>query len=268
MTVDLPKGIIVEDQPVIWEYAKSCLDGLVDVVACCASTKEAEEAYRKYKPDFVWLDCYLGEVADLGSGLKNSGVMLATWIKKHNPETKVMIFTSSNEASILEIARSVDVEGIALGGKYIRDKQIIIDGVKEVLQGREWVSPNVIEDVELHKMGKVTIFEFCVICSMILGKSTAQIADELDTTRKRINNALYRIKEKLDLEHDIEREELLDILKDKIKDSFDPNEYYKISDIMSIDVMLQKYISPALNKLKEGELHKFKLGWVDTKTPN
>ena len=256
MTNKLPTAIVIEDQAVIWDYAKSCLEGLCEIKEFCSNTQEAEAAFREHKPEFVWMDCYLGEISDYGQGIKNSGVLLASWIKKHSPKTKIFLFTASNEVNILEIAKQLEIEGIALGGKFIKDKQIIIDAVKEVLSGKDWISPNLVEDLELEHLGKITVFEFCVICSLILGKQTNQIADELDTTRKRVNNAVYRVKEKLKIDDNVEREEFLEVLRDKLKDCFNPNEHYKISDIISVNTVIQDFLKPALTKVKSGDLNR------------
>lgn len=264
----LPTAIVVEDQPVIWEYAKSCLEGLCDIKAFCSTTAEAEEAFREHKPDLVWLDCYLGEISEYNQGLKNSGILLAKWIKSHSPQTKVFIFTSANEVNILQIAKSIDIEGIGLGGKFIKDKEVVIDGIKDVLAGGEWVSPNLVEEFKLDELGKITLFEFCVICSLIVGKPTSQIADELDTTRKRVNNSVYRVKEKLKIDVDIEREELLDVLKDKIKDQFNPNEHYNISDIITINTIVQDFLNPMLKQVKTGDFDRVNLEMINENIEN
>jgi len=252
-------AIVVEDQPVIWDYAKSCLAGLCEIKEYCASTEEAEEAFRRYRPDFVWLDCYLGELCDSGQGLKNSGILLASWMKSHKPDTKLFLFTASNEKNILGHAREVEIEGIALGGKYIRNQDLVRTGIEKVLAGEKWLSPNIVEEFELDELGKITVFEFCVVCSLLLGKRTQQIADEMDTTRKRVNNAVYRIKDKLSVDHKASREEVLDFLREKMKGSFDPNDNYRISEIVSINTMVQEFLSPVMDRIKTGELNKLKL---------
>jgi DNA-binding NarL/FixJ family response regulator len=252
-------AIVVEDQPIIWDYVKSCLEGLCEIQAFCSNTEEAEEAFKKYKPDLVWLDCYLGEISECSQGIKNSGILLASWMKKHHPETKIFLFTASNEASILEAAKSLDVEGIALGGKFLRDKEIVIRGIQALLEGEKWLSPNIIENVELDNLGSITVFEFCVICSLLIGKSTAQIAEEMDTTRKRVNNAVYRIKEKFKIEDHVSREELLEILKDKVKSSFNPCRDYNISDVISINSLAQQFLLPVIKQIREGDLKRLAL---------
>lgn len=256
MAKELIKAIVVEDQPVIWEYAKSCMEGVCDIKAFCTTTAEAEAAFREHKPDLVWLDCYLGEISEIGQGVKNSGIMLAKWIKQHSPKTKVFLFSASNEANVVELAKKIEVEGIALGGKYIKDKSIIVKGLKQVLAGKDWMSPELIAEIEIESLAKITMLEFYVICSMILGKPSSQIADELDTTRKRVNNAIYRIREKLGIDDDIEREELLEICKERIKDCFKPNDYYQLSDIISLNSMMQATLNPMLEQLKEGKLER------------
>lgn len=252
-------AIVIEDQPIIWDYVGSCLEGLCEIKEFCSNTEEAEIAFRKYKPDLVWLDCYLGEISEHSQGIKNSGVLLASWMKRHHPETKIFLFTASNEASILEAAKSLEVEGIALGGKFLKDKNIVIKGIKEVLAGKNWLSPNIIENIELDNLGSITVFEFCVICSLLIGKPTVQIAEEMDTTRKRVNNAVYRIKEKFKIEDHVSREDLLEILKDKVKSSFNPCRDYNVSDVISINSLAQQFLLPVIKQIKEGDFKRVAL---------
>lgn len=254
-----PIAIVVEDQPVLWDYIKSCLDDYYEIKAFCTNTKEAELAFREYKPNLVWLDCYLGEISDFYQGIKNSGLQLATWIKNHNSKTKIFLFTASTEVGILNWAYQLNIEGIALGGKFIKDKTIIQDGIKAVSQGAKWVSPNIVEDVELGELGNITVFEFCVMSSLLLGKSNIQIAEDLDATRKRVNNSVYRVKQKLGLNEDSNKEELLEIFKDKIQGSVDPSKFYNLSEIISINALVQDCLNPIMNKIKTGELTKVKI---------
>lgn len=253
------KAIVIEDQPVIWDYAQSCLEPYYQVVAFCGSTHEAEKALKEHKPDLVWLDCYLGELSELNQGVKNSGMQLASWIKSHYPQTAIFLFTASNEIAVFHTAQSLGIEGIALGGKFIRNKEIIRDGIKTVYYGANWISPSVIEDFELNNLGRITLFEFSVVSSMLLGKSSNQIAEELDTTRKQINNAIYRIKQKLFIDSDTSREDFLEIVKDKFIDSFEPSKYYNLSEIVSINTIIQETLTPVFDKIKSGDLTKMKL---------
>lgn len=255
----MKKAVIVDDHPVIWDYAQSCLEPCYEVVECCATTAEAEEAFRKHKPDIVWLDCYLGELYEDGHGLKNSGLMLANWMKKHRPEIKVFLFTASNEVSILEASKNIGVEGIAVGGKYFKEKEVVRDAIQTIADGGYWVSPNLIDNVQLDQLGKLTVFEFCVVCSMFAGKSTGQVADEFDTTRKRINNSLYRIKEKLKLDFDINRSEFLECMRDFFNDNINLNQNYVISDIVSINSLAESFLKPVISRVASGELKRVSL---------
>lgn len=252
-------AIIVEDQTIIWDYARSCLEPHYVIKACCSSTKEAESIIRDIQPNLVWLDCYLGEITDQGQGLKNSGLELAYWIKNHFPKTKIFLFTASNEIFLLQTAQRIGIEGIALGGKYIRDKQIIIDGIKSIKKGKKWLSPDIISNIKMTNFLEITVLEFSVVTSLLLGKNTAQIAEEMDLTRKHVNNALYRIKQKLNLDDTISREELLELMKNKIYEAITPSEYYGLSEMVIINTTIQNYLQPLVEKIKEGKLSKVKL---------
>ena len=77
-------AIVVEDQCTTWDYISGILEKDFQIKAFCNSSKLAESAFMEYKPDLVWLDCYLGELCESNLGLKNSGLLLAEWMKKHN----------------------------------------------------------------------------------------------------------------------------------------------------------------------------------------
>lgn len=145
------------------------------------------------------------------------------------------------------------------GRKFIKDKAIIQDGLKAVSIGAKWVSPNIIEDVELGELGNITVFEFCVMSSLLLGKSNIQIAEDLDTTRKRVNNSVYRVKQKLGLDENSSKEELLEIFKDKIYGSIDSSKFYNLSELISINALIQDCLNPIMDKIKTGELAKVKV---------
>lgn len=252
-------AVVIEDQPIVWEYIKSCLDGLCDIKAFCTNTKESEQAIKEFKPDFIWLDCYLGEIADNSHSIKNSGLQMLPWIKKHYPATKIFLFSASNETIILRQAQQYGVEGIALSGKYIADKSVVIEGVKTVLEGRLWLSPQVLESYELKHFNQVTLFEFSVVTSLILGKNTSQIAEELNTTRKMINNSVYRIKRKLSLDPELSREDFLELVREKIISSFDTSKYYNLTEIIAINTMVQNCLDPVIEKIRSNELKLKKL---------
>ena len=250
------KAVVVEDQPIIWDYAKSCLEPHYEVMAFCSNTLESEEAIRKFQPDLVWLDCYLGEISEVNCGVKNSGIELATWIKSHKAEMKVFLFTASTEMGILRQAQKLNVEGIALGGKYIKDKSIIQEGIRIIAAGKKWVSPGLFNDLELKELSELTVFEYCVISSLILGKTTSQVAEEMDATRKVINNSIYRVKGKFGLDSDITRQDFLEFMTDKFKESSAVSEYYNLSDLVSINTTFESCLEPIVKKLREGDLNR------------
>jgi len=55
-------AIVVEDQCTTWDYINGILEKDFQIKAFCNSSKLAESAFMEYKPDLVWLDCYLGEL--------------------------------------------------------------------------------------------------------------------------------------------------------------------------------------------------------------
>lgn len=246
-------AIVIEDQPVIWEYCKLCLEDYCEIKEFCANTAEAERAFHRHQPDLVWLDCYLGEIAEPYYGFQNSGLLLASWIKKHRPETKIFLFTAADDIGIVKAATDLGIEGIGVAAKFIKDAKIVKDAINEVLSGRTWMSPSVVENFELKEFNDLTVFEFAVVCAMMLGKSSGQIADEMDSTRKRVNNSVYRIKEKFQIEGS-SREDMLDNLKEHFKSLYNFNDIYQVSDIFTINSLARDLLKPVLKKLSHKDL--------------
>jgi DNA-binding NarL/FixJ family response regulator len=259
----MKKAIVVEDQPVIWNYAETCLQSYYKVVSFCTNTSEAELAIKEHKPDLVWMDCYLGEISELNQGPKNSGIILAAWIKKHYPDTKILLFTASDEQSLFQGAKNLGIDGIALGGKFLKDIEVVKEGVKKISQGSTWLSPNLVEDFQMANIANFTLFEFAVVSSMLLGKNSAQIADDLDSTRKQINNALYRVKYKLFGDEDVSREFLLESVKEKMIESLKPSKYHNLSEVISINTLVQETLKPIFSQLQSGSFEKFKLSFSE-----
>lgn len=250
------RTVVVEDQPIVWDYIRSIIGDKCEILDFCTSTQEAEFSIKKYKPEFVWLDCYLGEFADNNQGIKNSGLQIAHWIKNHLPKTKIFLFTASNEIIILKQCQNIGVEGIALSGKYINDKKIVRAGIDKVLAGETWVSPQVLESYEFKDFYKISVFEFAVISTLVLGKTTAQIAQDMSTTRKKVNNAVYRAQQKLFLDPELSREDFLELFKEKVLSSFAPSRFYNLSEVVSINCLVQEFLEPILEKLKTEKLAK------------
>ena len=257
-------AIVVEDQCTTWDYISGILEKDFQIKAFCNSSKLAESAFMEYKPDLVWLDCYLGELCESNLGLKNSGLLLAEWMKKHNPETKIILFTASYESAIIYKAEKLGLEAVFLGGKFSTDKSIILDILQRVQEGEKgiYIDSAQSEQSALKKIGKMTFYEFCTITSLLIGKSTATVAEEMNSTRKRINNTLYRVKEKYNLSDELSREEILEELKEIIQDSFSQLKHHNISEVHSMFKITDELLNPLMEQLKHGNLKGFSINSV------
>ena len=249
-------AIVIEDQCVIWDYIHNILSPYYEIKSFCNSSKLAEKAFIEFKPDLVWLDCYLGELCENHLGLKNSGLALAAWMKKHSPNTKIFLFTASYESSIIYKAESIGIEAVFLGAKFSNNKNGIVSIIERVKQGEKsiYVDSRKISETALKRVGKMTFFEFCVVASLLIGKSTAKIADELNSNRKQINNTLYRVKEKYDLSDDLSREEVLEELKEIILNSFEQLEQQHISEFHCLFKITDELLNPVVNQIRQGGL--------------
>lgn len=252
-------AIVVEDQIVSWDYIKSVLEPLVDIKKFCKTSLEAELAFREFKPNLVWLDCYLGEISELSTGLKNSGIILAEWIKAHETNTKIILFTASLESSLVLRAKKLKIDAVFLGAKFEANKdqcrkiiQRVLDGEKDII-----ISSLKRKKTKYENIGKMTLLEFSVVSSMILGKSTAQIAEDLLSTRKQINNVLYRVKEKYQLSDDLSRNEILEYLKEIMLNEYDQRG--EIPELYSILKLNEEVLKPIISKISNSENKRIKL---------
>lgn len=252
-------AIVVEDQIVSWDYIASVLEPFLEVKKFCKTSKEAEQAFIEIKPDLVWLDCYLGELSESSTGLKNSGILLAEWIKAHSPCTKIILFTASFESSIVIKAKQLELDAVFLGAKFEADKNQCREILNRVLNGEKNIVISSLKQKEdkYENIGKMTLHEFSIISSMILGKTTAQIAEDLATTRKQINNALYRVKEKYELDDCLSRNEILEYLKEIMLKEYEQKG--EIPELYSILKLNEEVLKPVVDKISSTENKKIKL---------
>ena len=99
------KLLIVEDNPAVRRVLKTVVAPLADDIRECADGDEAVAIYRAETPDFVLMDINLGAT---------NGIAATRRIKAFDPQARIIIVTSYDEADSREEARQAGACGYVL----------------------------------------------------------------------------------------------------------------------------------------------------------
>ena len=69
-----------------------------------------------------------------------------------------------------------------------------------------------------------------------------------------------KVKQKLGLDEDIGKEELMEVFKDRIQNSINASQFYNLSELVSINSIVENYLHPVVSMIKAGDLAKVKIG--------
>lgn len=164
--------------------------------------ENAQDAYavcQKELPGLVICDISMPEPV----GLSLIQRILGRW-----PEVKILMFTMHNS---IELARAC-LEAGAKG--YVTKSsrpEVLLRAIGEVLNGRTFISADLSRLMVLSRLrdnrsglDELSSREFEVLCLLVAGQSTEQIAELLFLSTKTIHNIHYQIKKKLQVGNDIE----------------------------------------------------------------
>lgn len=164
--------------------------------------ENAQDAYavcQKELPGLVICDISMPEPV----GLSLIQRILGRW-----PEVKILMFTMHNS---IELARAC-LEAGAKG--YVTKSsrpEVLLRAIGEVLNGRTFISADLSRLMALSRLrdnrsglDELSSREFEVLCLLVAGQSTEQIAELLFLSTKTIHNIHYQIKKKLQVGNDIE----------------------------------------------------------------
>ncbi len=110
---------------------RGLLEKAFDIVIMVADEKSLLDSLDKVQPDLV--------VVDLSMPITEE-INIARRIRKHNPETKIIILSVHDEQTAVEDCLSAGAAGFVLKRTATND---LIPAVWEVLKGRNYVSPSV-----------------------------------------------------------------------------------------------------------------------------
>jgi len=107
------------------------LEDEVKTVLMVADDKSLYHALEKHNPDVV--------VADLSLPISEK-TNIAWALKKDFPKIKVIILSNHDDQSVVDDVMEAGVEGFILKRRAVID---LIPAIREVLQGRKYISPDI-----------------------------------------------------------------------------------------------------------------------------
>ena len=107
-------ALIVEDEKVTNELLSSTFKNFFSSVNSCFNGEEALTAYRKYKPDVVFVDIIMAGM---------DGIELSRRIREINPTQIIIVISASND--IEKISQSIEVGVNSFIQKPIDTKKIV-----------------------------------------------------------------------------------------------------------------------------------------------
>lgn len=130
--------LVVEDHRLVSQGIVSMLlmDTEFKVLGAVSTGEDAIETVRKEAVDVVLMD------VNLGSGI--SGLQATRKIKDISPSTKVLILTMYTDAQTVSDAMRVGADGYLSKGA---SREIVLNGIQEIYEGRAILDPNVSKDV-------------------------------------------------------------------------------------------------------------------------
>jgi len=189
------KTLIVEDHPVYRAGLKMALEFMpeINIVGETGCGDEAVKLAKELLPEFIVLDISLNS---------KSGLMVAKEILAETPEIKIIFLTMHREKEIFNTAFQLGASGYILKDDATDE---IVSAINAVLDGEKYVSKSLRKysqiptDSDLLLIEKLTAREREILKLIGEAKSTKEIADELFTSIKTIENHRTHISTKLNI---------------------------------------------------------------------
>jgi two-component system, NarL family, invasion response regulator UvrY len=187
--------LIIDDHPIVLQGCRRILQdaGVEDII----EARDLVAGYRLYlrhNPDAVIVDL---ELRERGLG----GLSLIQRIHRHNPHTRILVFSMHNDPAI--VARTLEAGAL---GYVIKDtsSEELTRAFDQVMAGMPYLSNELAMKVALARTGlqrnpleDLTPRQLQTLMLLAKGKPYGQIATELNLSYKTIANVCSELKHKL-----------------------------------------------------------------------
>lgn len=192
--------MLVDDHPIFREGLKSLLDRQMDfqVVAECVDGRTAILKARELKPDVIIMDITLPDM---------NGIDSTRLIMKENPTIRVVALSIHSNRIFIQEMLDAGACGYVLKSCAFED---LIDAVRTVQQDQAYISPKAAKllhhpkverqaEQDTYSSSNLTIREREVLQLIAEGKSSKEIASELNIALKTVEKHRHCVKSKLNL---------------------------------------------------------------------
>lgn len=188
--------LIADDHPIVAHGIERLLSHAADfhVAAACYSGQEAIEVARRIRPDLVLLDFRLGDLP--GDEVCRQLALVA-------PGARIIMLTAFDDAEDLRHCLECGAAGVLLKGTLDLD---LVTALREVRDGRMVIDSQVANNLETAKSlldqtgtsyPQLRPREIDVLRQMAAGRTTKEIATELNLTVNTVRSYTQALLEKL-----------------------------------------------------------------------
>ncbi len=192
-----PRVLLADDHKIVAEGLRSLLESEFELVGTVEDGRALVAAAQKLNPDVI--------VTDISMPLLN-GIDAAQQIKKVTPKVKIVFLTMHPDVTYATRALEAGASGYVL--KHAAPSELIT-AIKEVLNGRIYLTPMIAKDVldsfmgESHQRRKAVIEltprQREVVQLTSEGRSAKEIASILNISTRTVEFHKYRVMESLGL---------------------------------------------------------------------
>jgi len=184
----MPTVLIADDHEVTRAGARQTLSSLenIDVIAEAENGIQAIALVKKHKPDIILLDVSMPHAGAVEVSLET---------KKWSPDTKIIIFTGIDQATLLQELLNTGVSGLVMKSDATSVLKTALNAVSE---GKVFISPkiaNLLETAE--RKDALSDREKQILMLIVTGKANKEIADILSLSTKTVDNHRSNIMKKL-----------------------------------------------------------------------
>ena len=194
--------VVVDDHPLFRQGVLFTLSKQPDiqVVGEGESGRQAVDLARLYRPDVILLDITMSD---------GDGLSAAAQIAQTAPETRVIMFTASEEGDDLMTAMKVGARGYVVKGAGARE---IVDAIQRVAQGEAYITPKMAGNLLVEMTQKPAADPFDelsererqVLELMARGLSNKEIGESLSLAEKTIKHYVTSVLGKLHVRSRVE----------------------------------------------------------------
>lgn len=190
------KVLVADDHPVFLEGLTTVLelkDPSIELVGTASNGREAVELQARKKADVVLLDIKMPEMG---------GVEAAIAIRRHHPNTKLIMLTTFDDRELVDSALQAGAHGYLLKDTPVSE---IVKAIKAAHRGRMLMSPRVAEKLThidedrgesgfaIRQLAELTAREREILTLMAKGNDNNAIAEELFISEKTVRNHVSHI---------------------------------------------------------------------------